>query len=155
MGHALAMNVDQPLGNAYELSKLSNPAYERDVKSEISNENHTSGNRSATGFSFTNSLMFPFAIQSETIANCASVIITPTSGRIFGWSSVLHVTTSLQNFYIGLGQKVDTGPEGNRQLTPIIFCKSLVEYVLRTFTATSRPQCSPFHTSANPPLYSA
>jgi len=24
-----------------------------------------------------------------------------------------------------------------------------------TFTATSRPQCSPFHTSANPPLYNA
>ena len=43
--------------------------------------------------------------------------------------------------------------EYNQELTPTIFCKSLVEYVLMTFTATSRPQCSPFHTSAYPPLY--
>ena len=43
----------------------------------------------------------------------------------------------------------------NQQLTPTIFCKSLFEYVLRTFTATSRPQYTPFHTSANPPLYNA
>ena len=44
---------------------------------------------------------------------------------------------------------------GDQQLTPIIFRKSLFEYVLKTFTATSRPQWSPFHTSANPPLYNA
>jgi len=43
----------------------------------------------------------------------------------------------------------------NLQLTPTTFCKSLFEYVLMTFTATSRPECSPFHTSANPPLYNA
>ena len=30
--------------------------------------------------------------------------------------------------------------ECTQELTPIIFCKSLVEYVLMTFTATSRPQ---------------
>ena len=45
--------------------------------------------------------------------------------------------------------------ENNRRPTPMIFCKSLFEYVLKTFTATSRPPCSPFHTSANPPLYNA
>jgi len=45
--------------------------------------------------------------------------------------------------------------EHSQQLTPITFCKSLSEYNLMTFTATSRPQCSPFHTSANPPLYEA
>jgi len=39
--------------------------------------------------------------------------------------------------------------------TPIIFCRSLVEYVLMTLTATSRPQHSPFQTSAYPPLNSA
>ena len=39
------------------------------------------------------------------------------------------------------------------RLTRIIFCKSLFEYVLMTFTATSRPQYSPFQTSAYPPLY--
>jgi len=43
--------------------------------------------------------------------------------------------------------------EHNRQLTPMIFCKSEFEYVLMTFTATSRQRCFPFHTSANPPLY--
>ena len=44
------------------------------------------------------------------------------------------------------------GREHSDQLTPITLCKSLSEYILMTFTATSRPQCSPFHTSANPPL---
>ena len=47
------------------------------------------------------------------------------------------------------------GTERGQQLTPITLCKSLSEYILMTFTATSRPQCSPFHTSANPPLYKA
>ena len=47
------------------------------------------------------------------------------------------------------------GGRHSEQLTPMIFCKSLFEYVLMTLTATSRPQCFPFHTSANPPLYSA
>ena len=41
------------------------------------------------------------------------------------------------------------------ELTPITLCRSLSEYILMTFTATLRPQCSPFHTSANPPLYNA
>ena len=45
--------------------------------------------------------------------------------------------------------------ESNQPLTPIIFCESLFEYVLMTFTATSRPQYSPFQTSANPPWYIA
>jgi len=45
--------------------------------------------------------------------------------------------------------------ERNQQLTPITFRKSLFEYVLKTFTATCRPQCSPFQTSANPPLHNA
>ena len=45
--------------------------------------------------------------------------------------------------------------EGRKQPTPIILSKSLFVYVLKTFTATSRPPCSPFHTSVNPPLYNA
>ena len=48
-----------------------------------------------------------------------------------------------------------TGIEHNQQLTPITLCKSLLEYILMTFTAMSRPQCPPFHTSANPPLNNA
>ena len=45
--------------------------------------------------------------------------------------------------------------EQDQRPTPITLCKSSSEYVLMTFTATSRPQCFPFHTSANPPLYNA
>ena len=44
------------------------------------------------------------------------------------------------------------GTKHNHRLTPITLCKSLFECTLMTFSATSRPQCSPFHTSANPPL---
>jgi len=47
------------------------------------------------------------------------------------------------------------GTERSLQLTPITFCKSLSEYILMTFTATSRPQCSALHTSAKPPLNNA
>ena len=57
--------------------------------------------------------------------------------------------------YGALSELRRTEMEHNQQLTPIIFCKSLFEYVLMTLTATSRPQCTPFHTSANPPLYNA
>jgi len=45
--------------------------------------------------------------------------------------------------------------EHSQKLTPITLRKSLSEYILMTFTATSRPRCSPFQTSANPPLYNA
>ena len=48
-----------------------------------------------------------------------------------------------------------TEREDSQKLTPMIFCKSLFEYVLITFTATSRPEYFPFHTSANPPRYNA
>jgi hypothetical protein len=41
-----------------------------------------------------------------------------------------------------------------KQPTLMILLKSLVEYTLRTLTATLRPWCSPIHTSANPPPYS-
>ena len=44
------------------------------------------------------------------------------------------------------------GTECGQKLTPTTLCKSLSEYILMTFTATSRPQCCPFQTSANPPL---
>ena len=47
-----------------------------------------------------------------------------------------------------------TGPESGQYLALITLCKSSLAYVLMTFTATSWPPCSPFHTSADPPLYS-
>ena len=42
-----------------------------------------------------------------------------------------------------------------QQLTPTTLRKSSSEYILITFIATPRPQCIPFHTSANPPLNNA
>ena len=45
-----------------------------------------------------------------------------------------------------------TERQDDQELTAIISCKSQFEYVLMTFTATSRPQCSHFHTSAKPLL---
>ena len=47
------------------------------------------------------------------------------------------------------------GNEHDQKPTLISFCKSLFEYILNTFMATSRPQCSPFQTSANPPPHKA
>jgi len=41
-----------------------------------------------------------------------------------------------------------------RKPTFLTWSKSLLEYTLRTLTATSRPWDSPFQTSANPPWYS-
>ena len=57
--------------------------------------------------------------------------------------------------FLNVALSVDRKESATKKLTPIIFCNSLFEYVLKTFTATSRPLCSPFHTSANPPLYNA
>jgi len=45
--------------------------------------------------------MFPFAIHSDTIANWELLIVTPNSDSTFGWRRVFHVTTSLQNLYVG------------------------------------------------------
>ena len=61
--------------------------------------NHTSPSRSELTSTFRNSLMFPFTIQSDTIANRFLVIITPNRGSTFGWWRVLHAITSLQNLY--------------------------------------------------------
>ena len=61
------------------------------------NGKHTSPSLSTSGCAFTKSLMFPFAIHSDTISNRVSVIVTPISGRTFGCRRVFHVTTSLQN----------------------------------------------------------
>ena len=48
--------------------------------------------------------MFLLAIHSDTIANWLSPIVTPNSGNTFSWRRVFHVTTSLQNLYIGHNQ---------------------------------------------------
>jgi len=44
-----------------------------------------------------NSLMVPFVIHSDTIANWSLLIVIPRNDSTFGWRRVFHVTTSLQN----------------------------------------------------------
>ena len=68
-------------------------------KIRVLNNKHTSPNRSASGSAFTNSLMLPLTIHSDTITNRFSDIVTPNSGNTFGWWRVFHATTSLQNLY--------------------------------------------------------
>ena len=120
------------------------------------NERPTNSNRFASGRAFTNSQMFPPTIQSDTIANRPSDIVTPLSCRIFGCERAFHITASLQNLCKrALSVHGHAERWHNQKLTPMILLRSLVVYVLMTFTATSRPQCFPFHTSANPPLYNA
>ena len=51
---------------------------------EESNETHTSSNRSASGRAFTNPLMFPFFIHSDTITNRSSVTVVPNNDSTFG-----------------------------------------------------------------------
>jgi len=96
MGCSLVMHIDQPPS---DVPKLRNNTIIRRTKVEVVNERHTSSNRSALMFAFTKSLMFPFAIHSDTIANRYSAIVAPNSGSTFGWRRVLHTTTSLQNLY--------------------------------------------------------
>ena len=60
-------------------------------------QNPTSSNRFTSLCALTNSVIFPLAIHSETIAKSFFPIVTPISGSTFGWQRLFHVTTSLQN----------------------------------------------------------
>jgi len=75
------------------------------------NDELTSSNRFSRGWAFTYSLMFPFSIHPDTIANLFLVIVTPSSGNTFGCRSALQVMTSLQNFYKRYVRLVNTCKE--------------------------------------------
>ena len=75
------------------------------------NRKLTSSRRFTSGYVFANWLMSPFGIHSDTIANWASVIITPRSGNTFWWRRAFQVMTSLQNLYVGYGQYVNEHTE--------------------------------------------
>jgi len=97
MDNPFTVNADQPLSDTCQLAVFS-------YRSEVVSEEPTSPSRSTSGFALTKSLMFPFAIQSDIIANRVSDIVAPTSGRAFGAFGCrrnFHVTTSLQNLYTG------------------------------------------------------
>ena len=105
MNHSLVMDVGQTLSDVPQLGKprLVNKPKVKTMKRP------TGPNRFASGCAFTKSLIFPFPIQSDTIANWLSDIITPTRGRMFGCWRVLHITTSLQNLYIVQHEWTDAG----------------------------------------------
>ena len=148
--HSPLVNIDQPFSNVFQLyHPICLSVHSK--RSENVDDKHTRSNRSTFGYRFKNSLMLPLTIQSDTIANCDSDIVTPMRDKILGCCRDFHVTTSLQNLYMRHRQQSRTQGEDNQQLTPSIFFKLSEEYVLTTFTATSRPQYSPFHTSALPP----
>ena len=94
VAHSLAMNVDEPSGDVPQLDPmLINFRRSRGTP----NEQPTSSNRFTSGCALAKSLIFPFIIQSDTIAKRVSDIVTPISGSTFGCRRVFHVTTSLQN----------------------------------------------------------
>ena len=107
MDHPLAMDVYQPPSDISKLGKLSGCQWTSREDNEILNGKPTSPNRSSPGCVLMNSLMFPSAIHSDTIAKWVSVIVTPISGSTFGCRSDFHITTSPQNLYMGLDQRID------------------------------------------------
>jgi hypothetical protein len=121
------MEVDQTICNVFQLKIVNEFAGE-------TLSGPTNFRRLTPGCSFTNSLMFPFTIQTEIMAKRFSDIVTPINGITLECLSIFHATTSLQNFYAR-----DSVPESiaRKQLTPNNCCKSLFEYVRMTFTATA------------------
>lgn len=148
MDHSLVMNVDQSLGHAFQLDDFlivseegieSGKTYERDpiypwmCLDKVANI----------------SILHPVRYHSEMVLGYhhsdqwQNVPMPQGFPHYHLLAEFLHKTLSVHH----------TRREGRKKLAPIILCKSLSEYVLITLTATSRPRCSPFHTSANPPLY--
>jgi len=93
MYHPLAVHIQQPPGNAFELSRVISSA----TSGVSAGVRPTSLNRFASLCASMNSMIFPLTIHSETIAKSLSPIVTPNSGSTFGWRRLPHVTTSLQN----------------------------------------------------------
>ena len=55
----------------------------------------------ARGFCWRYCLMFPFFIHSETMTNSEPRMYAPIKGRVFGFESLFHMTTSRQNLCCG------------------------------------------------------
>ena len=150
MYHFLVVHVHQSPSNVFELSEVM----VSNGHSHQQGHHHTSSNRFASLCALMNSLIFPFSIHSETIANWSLLIVIPRNGSTFGWRRASHVTTSLQNLYTVNVSCLKNNSGRLGEPTLVILAKSLVEYTLNALTATGRPWYSPFHTSANPPRYS-
>ena len=127
------MDIDQSSRDISQLDELFN----RDqVKAEATRK-PTNSNRFTPGFASTNSLMLPLGIQSEIIANWPSDIVTPISGKTLGCRRVLHVTTSLQNFYMGTGRR--WGLQGEKKINN----SRRVSSASHCFYTSSRPSQQP------------
>jgi len=99
MYHRLTVHVYKPPSDISELSEGIISGRRGRQEQDL-----TSSNRFASLCALTNSLMFPFPIHSDTIANWELLIVTPNNGSTFGWRRAFHVTTSLQNLYVGRHQ---------------------------------------------------
>ena len=70
MDHSLTMDIDQPPSSIFQLDKSYSIVNELEVEMmKLLAQNPTRSNRFVFGCALTKSLMFPFAIQSDTIAN--------------------------------------------------------------------------------------
>ena len=98
-----------------------------------------------------NSLMSPFTIHSEAIANWYSFIITPSSGKIFGCRRCFQVTASRQNLCNSFVQTSTTMQVERGTLTLRMVFRSWTMDARKTFMATWRPLYFPRDTLANPP----
>jgi len=122
MYHSLTMYINQPPDGVFELSegviRGSCDRQEQDL---------TSSNRFTSLCALANSLMFPFAIHTDTIAKSESPIVTPNSGSTFGWRRAFQVTTSLQNLYTGRHQLANTHFQRGWKPTVVTLSRLLVE----------------------------
>jgi len=107
------VNVDQPLPDTCQLEScaICNEARTTRLWMKL-----TIPCRSTSVCVFTKSLMFPFPIQSEIIANRVSDIVAPVSDRTFGCRRYFHITTSLQNLCSGKSVGLHVG--GNTTSNP-------------------------------------
>jgi len=115
----------------------------------VSSATRTSSMRFVCRSLSTNSLILPFSIHAETIANRCLLTVTPMSGKIFGCRRCFHATPSRQNLCDVFMHEYDNA---YGRLTLRMTSKSLVMYTRTTLIATRRPSYTPCDTSAHPPF---
>lgn len=82
MDHSHLVEVDQPLSGTCQLKDP--PSCYQGEERKVENKGPTSLSRSTSGCDRMYSLMLPFTIHNDTIANRVFNINTPSNGRMFG-----------------------------------------------------------------------
>jgi len=78
----LFVHIDQPPSYIFKLPHSCCRQCQATMRT--SEKGHTSPNRFTSACTFTNSLIFPFSIHSDTMTNRFSDTVTPNSGSTFG-----------------------------------------------------------------------